>query len=119
VLTNRSLTEAVDACLGPARTFTLVIAPMIPRDHKRPIAMVGRGQVDHPYCVSRFHLAPGATLSWQEAVDVPDLGMGDADLFVGVQVVHPGDCDQYGCYDTEIKARPLRLHIQSAGLTTG
>jgi len=46
---------------------------------------------------------------------VADIGVGQADLNVAVQVVYGRDCDSYGCYDTMLAAPPVRLILSRGG----
>jgi len=115
-LSNVSTSESVDACLGPLKSHVLLAVPMSVREGKPPSA-AQTGTIDHPYCTTRFHLAPRAQTSWTEPFVVPDIGTGAADLTVGVHIVHPRDCDQYGCYDTWIKAPAVRLELRRRGGT--
>src|SRR4030095_15472691 len=110
-LSNPSTSESVDACLGPLKSHVWLAVPMSVREGKPPLA-AQISTIDHPYCATRFHLVPGAPTSWSEAFVVPDIGAGASDLTVGVHIVHPRDCDQYGCYDTWIKAPSVRLELR-------
>lgn len=115
-LANPSPSESVDSCLGSLKSHVLLAVPMSVREGKPPLAPQ-TGIVDPPYCATRFHLAPGAQTSWNEPFVVPDIGTGEADLTVGVHIVHPRDCDRYGCYDTWINASPVRLQLRRRGGT--
>jgi hypothetical protein len=110
-LANPSPSESVDACLGSLKSHVWLAVPLSAREGKPPVA-AQTGTIDHRYCAARFHLAPGASTSWSELLMVPDIGAGPADLIVGVHIVHPKDCDQYGCYDTWIKASAVRFQLR-------
>lgn len=105
--------DEVNACLGPAKVENFLAVPRVPRDGKQPLS--GRAQtMDHPFCERRFQLGPGENISWRERVIVPDIGEGETDLFLAVQVVHPRDCDPYGCYDTMIRTPFVRLSLRES-----
>jgi len=66
--------------------------------------------VDHPDCERRFELAPGQKLEWVEQAKL-DIGPGPARLSAWVSIVHPRDCERYGCYGTKIKAPDMKVTI--------
>jgi hypothetical protein len=110
-LANASPSESVDACLGSLKSHMWLAVPLSAREGKPPVA-AQTGTIDHSYCATRFHLAPGAWTAWSEPLMVPDIGPGPADLTVGVDIVHPKDCDRYGCYDAWSKASPVRFQLR-------
>jgi hypothetical protein len=108
-LLNRAL-QPVSACLGPNHRFLLRSTPMKSRDGRPPLDE-HLTLVDHPTCGQRFELPPGEALSWETRLEFKDIGSGAAELDASVQVLHPRDCDQYGCYGTMIAAPPVPLHL--------
>ncbi len=108
-LLNRG-SQPVTACVGPNQRLLLRATPMTAREGRPPlderIALV-----DHPTCERHFSLAPGERLSWSTTVTFKDIGPGTADLDASIQVLHPHDCDQYGCYGTMIAAPPVALQL--------
>ena len=60
--------------------------------------------IDHQYCQVKFTIAPGGSIEWFEAVPVPNVPPGNVKLMASVRIVDPTDCDQYGCYDTNVSA---------------
>jgi hypothetical protein len=110
-LRNTRTDRSVAACLGVSRRFLMTAVPFMVRDRRPPVDDAFR-TIDHPCCLRRFALAPAEELSWSERIPVPDIGVGDADLKAFVQVVHPKDCERlYGCYDTMIGAKPVRVSL--------
>ena len=107
-LLNVSTTETVRACLGYTRDYVLMADPIEPG--RKPLDEDVR-TVDHPYCDRRFELGPGEKLEWIDRANV-NIGSGTGRLFASVSIVHPRDCDRYGCYDTQIKAPELRLTVR-------
>jgi hypothetical protein len=110
-LSNTSAAPIQWACLGVSRSFNFMVVPLTPREGRQPIAG-GGATVDHPYCKSQLALGPHEEMEWREDVPVADIGVGEADLSVAVQVVYGRDCDEYACYDTMLSAAPLRLTLQ-------
>jgi hypothetical protein len=108
ILRNVSQTETVRACLGYSREYVLFAEPIIAG--RKPLAIDTR-VIDHPGCDRRFELTPGAKLEWIDRASV-NIGPGAARLSGFVSVVHPADCDRYGCYDTYIKAPDLQLIVR-------
>jgi hypothetical protein len=106
-------TDSVEACLGHAEEEYFVAVPLVPRGGKQPLSGTV-DTIDHPRCERRFQLGPGEQLRWHKSILVPDLGEGEADLKLSIQIVHPRDCDRYGCYDTMLTAQPVRLSLQGA-----
>jgi hypothetical protein len=100
----------VTACLGPNQRLLLRANPMLSRDGRPPIDECTT-LVDHPTCERRFTLASGQELSWSTKAAFKDIGAGDAEIDVSVQVLHPADCDQYGCYGTMIAAPAVPVQI--------
>jgi len=113
ILSNVGHTDDLHACLGPAKSYAFLAFPLAARDGKEPVGGKFATNV-HPYCYRRFHLRPGEHIAWREEILVPDIGEGDADLTLSVQIVHPRDCDRYGCYDTMIDAKSIRLNLNGS-----
>jgi hypothetical protein len=109
-LSNISSAPIQSACLGVSRKFQFITVPLAVRRGQQPIAETG-SMVDHPYCTSPLALGAQERTEWREEIEVPDVGAGEVDVTVGVQVVYGRDCDQYGCYDTMVSAKPLRLTL--------
>lgn len=96
-LSNKA-THLIEACLGVAREVLVVSA-----EEGYPLVGTAR-MIDHPYCERRFKLEPGGHFAWREPLAIPNVPPGPARLRVGVQIVYPRDCDQYGCYATMLRA---------------
>jgi hypothetical protein len=111
-ITNVTADRSVEACLGESRDTTLLAVPLAMREGRSPIAGTYT-VIDHPGCVRRFRLAAGEHTSWQEDWNVPDVGAGDAQLTVNLQLVAPSECDRkYGCYATMLRSEGLRLRLE-------
>lgn len=69
---------------------------------------------DHPGCVRRFDLQPGASLEWPGTIEVLDVGAGSAKLNAWVQVVDPKHCDKkYGCDSANIVSPFVSLNVRA------
>jgi hypothetical protein len=95
-----------------------MVVPLTPREGRQPIAG-GGAMVDHPTCERPLALGPREDVEWREEVKVVDIGAGEADLSVAVQVVYGRDCDEYGCYDTMLSAAPIRITLRSGNAGGG
>ncbi len=95
MLKNRGNTNA-NACLGPSRSVFYRVGSW------------GGGSstfVDHPGCAREFAIAPAAILSWDETLETPRLPGGRAEVEVGVQIVNPRRCGNWGnCAAFELRA---------------
>ena len=107
ILSNTGL-DPIDACLGVRNQYFMIGGWTSSTTSFGP-SNVLKGSpvetVDHPYCKTRFQLDPGGRFSWRETKDVLPVGIGEALLSVSLEIVHPLDCDEYGCYNTEISAK--------------
>jgi hypothetical protein len=101
----------VDACIGEARRYSVA------SDSRT----VGTGRpwtnglvklIDHPMCSRRFRLQPGEQITWDEQFEIPDLVAGQAKITTTIQIVHPRDCDKYGCYDTMLELSPISVEVR-------
>ena len=110
-LSNTSAQPIQWACLGVSRSFNFIVVPLRPREGRQPVAG-GGATIDHPYCKRPLALGPHEEVEWREDVPVADIGAGEADLSVAVQIVYGRDCDKYGCYDTMVSAAPSRLTLR-------
>lgn len=102
--------QPVTACLGPNRRLLLRASPMLPREGRPPLHEC-LALVDHPTCERRFVLASGEELSWNADAAFKDIGVGGAEITASVQVLHPRDCDEYGCYGTMITAPAVPVQV--------
>ena len=110
VLTNRGSRE-LSGCVGPNSRIHFLAKPITVREGRSPVGASGQ-IVDHPGCEKRFVVRAGETFSWNEDVTVPDIGVGRAEATPSIQVIYPHDCDEYGCYGTDIKAAPVVLELR-------
>jgi len=62
-------------------------------------------------CVSRFLLGPGQAATVALAIEVPDVGNGDASLFLLVELVDPTTCDATGCSAVMFPTHAVQLSI--------
>jgi hypothetical protein len=93
--------EPLIACVGANHEYTVLAVPLAPGIARKPLD-TNIATVDHPACGRRFTLRPSETLEWQDTARL-DIGPGRAVLSGWIAVVHPTDCDQYGCYETHIE----------------
>jgi hypothetical protein len=100
---------AITACLGTSHEYRVLAVP-VNRKSLKPLD-VEVSVVDHPGCERRFTLEPSERLEWVQPSRL-NIGPGPAELSGWVAVVHPKDCDQYGCYQTRINAPALRVDFK-------
>jgi hypothetical protein len=104
VLKNSS-DKTVTACIAESDGFNLLGSAR------------GTGRAspaDHPGCVRRFELRPGADLEWSGTIQVADVGAGRAKLNAWIQVVDPAHCDKtYGCHSANVVSPFISLNVRA------
>ena len=106
VVTYRLLntySEPIAACIGVSNHYTF-FGPAGVAQRLGPV-------VDHPYCVRPFNLEPHDTLVWTDTATVLPAGPGKTRFFAHLHIVHPKDCDIYGCYDIHLKSTPVEITL--------
>jgi len=102
ILKNNSA-QVIDACIGISEGYNMFPHQAVAKG--KPLRLPRSGEmtwIDHPYCAARLRLQPGASMSIDKCYLMLDVGAGAAVLDLWIQIVHPKDCDQYGCYDTKL-----------------
>ena len=99
-LRNRGSMSA-KACFGPSRSVS----------YKASSSSATSGTfVDHPGCAREFTIQSGDEMSWDEAIEVPRLPHGRAEVEVSVQIVNPRRCGRWGiCAAIDLKSNQFEI----------
>jgi hypothetical protein len=101
----------ISACVGVSHEFRALAVPSTTAGRARKPLDGEIKIIDHPRCERPFTLRAGETLKWRETTQL-NVGPGPAELSGWVAIVHPKDCDRYGCYETHFEAPAFRVDFK-------